>query len=122
MRTRITPIIVLTAAIVVFPSVGMTQTHDTRDGNWWNSQTTASKVPYVLGMFDTIDLGWSWSLSGWSNSVERVCFESTSKTFVEQRRRYLVGVTAGQVVDGLNDFYKDYRNRAISPGTALELI
>lgn len=115
-------VILFIAAVGIIPAAGAAQTHDTRDGNWWTTQTLAFKVPYVLGMFDAIDLGYSWSSSGFSNPVERVCFESTAKTFVEQRRRYLVGVTAGQVVDGLDDFYKDYRNRAIAAGTALELV
>jgi hypothetical protein len=36
--------------------------------------------------------------------------------------RYLGGVTTGQICDGLNEFYKDYRNRRINIPNAVWIV
>ena len=84
------------------------------NGNWWRSLPTSGKVGYVMGYLD-----------GGCDGAMRVLDEIQPND--EQRKRiqkcvWPDGVTYGQIVDGVNHFYSDYRNRLILTDSALRCV
>ena len=50
------------------------------------------------------------------------CLSKVSNSYADLENKYLLNVTAGQVRDGLNNFYEDYRNRKIMVSDAIWLV
>jgi hypothetical protein len=86
-----------------------------QDGNWWNRQTGPSKLMYLSGFFDGINMGHRLSVAGLMKSepAQADTAALTTQSFAKLVDRYLKHVTSGQISDGLDEFYKDYRNRTI---------
>ncbi len=85
-----------------------------RDGNWWINQPESGRGWYVLGFFDGMELGRSFSYWGILLADKNdECLRKIQRSYGERNLKYMADITAGQVVDGLNEFYKDYRNRRI---------
>ena len=85
-----------------------------RDGNWWRTLDKTTKNAYMTGFFDGINLGHDFSYWDWASDTKQYsCFALTQRSFNNYASRYLSKVTSGQVADGLDDFYKDFRNRSI---------
>jgi len=61
----------------------------------WSTASQLVRSWYVLGLFDGIDVGAHWSFGGFAKEAESAYFARTQKMFSENRRRYLVGLTAG---------------------------
>lgn len=94
-----------------------------RNGNWWRNLDPMQKVMYVNGFFDGTDLGYSfatWKMVGDKSSLDAK--KRASDSFSEHNKRYLSNVTVNQVVDGLDVFYSDFRNRSISTFGATWLV
>lgn len=94
-----------------------------RDGNWWRGLTLSEKQVYIVGFFDGIPLGHkfsSWNLM--HNPQKQNCLQDTVGSFVNYVSKYLENVTSGQLTDGLDDFYSDYRNRSIPIDNAVWLV
>ena len=89
-------------------------TDNRRDGNEWRSYTENGKSYFVIGFFDGMSLGNNMSYWGIrdkdknSNSVVDV-FEYYNDYLDNQ----FTNVTNAQIVDWLNEFYDDFRNRKI---------
>jgi len=99
------------------------------DGNWWIKQKEeygkASKVWYVAGLLDGRELGNQLSvftLDSKSKEASVKCSKYLFQSYFENEKRFLNWVTVGQVMDGLDDLYKDYRNRRIAVGDAVWLV
>ncbi len=100
--------------VLLLPSGAVAQS--TRpDGNWWRDRSSIQKGAFVIGFFVGTGLGHQFSYWG---SLER----DKAKGFAEFRRldsfdeyftKYVKNVRSDQLVDGLDDFYKDYQNRGI---------
>jgi hypothetical protein len=100
------------------------------DGNFWiqiedNSGEWAGviKLSFVRGFFDGIELG-SW-FSTWSPELsvaESPPLEEARARYMSYRAKYVAGIAPAQVVDGLDDFYADYRNRSMSVPSAIWLV
>lgn len=104
------------ALALMFAAVStvLAQDANRRDGNWWRDQTRLSQANYITGFFDGMELGHRFSI--WKNVNDKKAGDAVyraSISYEEYSRRFLGAVTAGQLVDGLNDFYADYRNRSI---------
>jgi hypothetical protein len=68
----------------------------------------------MVGFFDGMDLGHNFSV--WKFLKDKTANECTSKaheSYNDFLAQYFRNVTNGQVVDGLDSFYSDYRNRSI---------
>ena len=100
------------------------QQSDRRDGNWWTTQQTAVRVPFALGFFDGMVAGQSFTIPDvvTIGAVTETCMKMSYETYQKHSNKYLSAITAGQLVDGLDAFYKDYRNRSIMTSQAFELI
>jgi hypothetical protein len=91
-----------------------------RDGNWWKEQAHSDKIMYMVGFFDGMDLGRQFSF--WKNIDDKVCAPKIVDSYEFYNDKYLKNVTNGQPVDGLDDFFKDYRNRRIRVNNAAWLV
>jgi hypothetical protein len=90
------------------------QTSERRDGNWWLGQSQSVKVHYFVGFLDGLQLGSNFSYWGIIGKDPKAsCSAEAVKSYSDLTAKYLTDVTDGQLVDGVDDFYKDYRNRKI---------
>jgi hypothetical protein len=81
-----------------------------RDGNWWRSFSKELRASYVVGVFDGMYLGHEFSY--WKFIKEPLARKSVD-SYYEFSQKYTSNVTSGQLADGLDSFYEDYRNRSI---------
>ena len=87
---------------------------DRHDGNWWNSQKWESHVDYVVGFMDGMDLGENFAT--WRGVKNGTWEDWANKGIVSYEyyvATYLKNITVKQLIDGMDDFYKDFRNRSV---------
>jgi hypothetical protein len=85
-----------------------------RDGNWWLTQSEDGKGYFILGVMDGLHLGRNfaaWNLI--NDKSQGKCFQEADDSFEFYVHKLFMNVTSGQVSDGLDVLYKDYRNRSI---------
>lgn len=82
-----------------------------RDGNWWQNRSGSEKLEYLVGFFDGMKLGRNFAAGG--ADTKKNCDIACFNNYSDNSEKYLRNVTAGQVRDGLEEFYKDFRNRGI---------
>lgn len=99
---------------------------DRRDGNWWATLPQVGKALYIGGIFDGLAMGRDLAIGGWHNgdkSNAPDCESDAIKSFVSFSARYFgENVTSGQFVDGLDAFFKDFRNRSILVSDAIWVV
>lgn len=99
-----------------------------RDGNWWRQTDKNTRYSFVLGYFDGMELGlsfacWKYSSPPEKNSQEfNNCINLTYPSFQEFQTKYFSKVTNGQMADGLDRFYADFKNRSILVQDALWIV
>jgi len=95
-----------------------------RDGNWWLTQEKYVRNIYALGFFDGMDLGNAFSYWKYvhGTKAQQACTAQAVESYQEYSNRYFDNVTAGQLSDGLDSFYKDYKNRRIVVFAAVWLV
>ena len=111
-------------SLVVIASVSAVCQHERRDGNWWIRQTEVAKLNYMVGFFDGMELGHEFSY--W-RMVEQhkgttTCMSETNESYQSYNSKFLANVTNDQLTEGLDNFYKDYRNRRIIVFNAVWLV
>jgi len=67
----------------------------------------------MLGFFDGTNLGHEFSLWKYIDKSEPACLAKNYESYNYYFDRYMKDVTSSQLVDGLDVFYKDYKNRKI---------
>ena len=105
----------LTAAILIFSSLAWSA-DNRRDGNWWIGQENITKVVYLVGSIDGIELGHRfscWNVLFNETKADQSCYAKVTDSFTECSQKYLSNVKVSQVRDGLDSFYADYKNRRI---------
>lgn len=112
----------LIAVLLLVPAFSTAQ--DTRrDGNWWNQESNEHKVYFMAGFFDGMDLGNNFSYWGMSEKgKDGGCDDQAVRSYNDQSRKFFPNVTNVQLVEGLDTFYKDYRNRSIRIKNAVWLV
>jgi len=65
----------------------------------------------MVGFFDGMDLGRQFTL--WKNIDDKDCAPKIIESFRFDNDKFFKDVTNAQLADGLDVFYKDYRNRKI---------
>lgn len=94
-----------------------------RDGNWWGTQSDLQRVSYIGGFWDGANFESEMAssllflsaqdLSG-EAQINRIRESARVAEYLKARDHELFsGVTIGQMLDGINSFYSDYRNRRI---------
>jgi hypothetical protein len=102
------------------------QQQEPHNGNWWIKEDTKLKqLLYVMGFLDGLNDGES-RLSGEvyvnSDKVKFAdCLKNISAAY-KRLDRYTDNVTVGQMWEGVDDFYKDYRNRSILVSNAIDIV
>ena len=121
MRTRF-----VLAALLVICCAGVRAEDGARDGNWWNRQTAGFRLFYVLGFIDGMALGHAFSVpdAPASAGAGRVHdpVVAAQRTYKERSERYFSNITAGQIADSLDDFYRDARNRSVLLADAFDIV
>jgi hypothetical protein len=64
-----------------------------------------------VGFFDGMNLGEKFSYGKYTD--DKGCVDKVMGSFDFYKDKFLKDVTNGQLADGLDEFYKDYRNRKI---------
>jgi hypothetical protein len=98
-----------------------------RDGNWWRTISNYDlKIIYLKGIMDGADLGYDMVLSGlenYSNDKNEVKFRLRITTgYHKYMDKYFLNVSYGQIIDGLDTLYADYKNRKILIYNGIELV
>ncbi len=115
--------IIILVLLALGSATAFSQDSDRRDGNWWRSQSRPAQVNYMVGFFDGMELGHRFSY--WSFANDRKAGESmkrVSASYVEYIDKYFNNPTSGQLVDGLDVFYADFRNRSILVHNAVWIV
>jgi hypothetical protein len=85
-----------------------------RDGNVWRTMDQPAKTNYMVGFLDGMDLGHSYSIAQLLlKPSTKSCVKPASDSYQDLVKTYMNNVTVGQIVEGLDTFYSDYRNRSI---------
>lgn len=93
-----------------------------RDGSWWRKQSELTKASYIVGVLDGVHLGHDFSTWG---LVEDVSASDARQRTIESFEKYsklLSRVRVGQLDEGLDAFYTDFRNRNIAVYRALWVV
>jgi hypothetical protein len=95
-----------------------------RDGNWWNEETRGEKLDYVTGFFDGMDLGSRFSYWGILDTYgkDATCANQALASYNDFDKKFFTNLTNTQITDGLDTFYKDYRNRSIKVFDAVWIV
>jgi hypothetical protein len=99
--------------------ISQNQESNRRDGNWWREIDAAGKANYIVGFFDGMELGNRFSFWGVvkDNKAEKTVKDAVTSSVVasysDYSDKYLSHVTNVQLVDGLDAFYSDFKNRRI---------
>jgi hypothetical protein len=113
----------LTIAVLMLSSLSY-GADNRRDGNWWLGQEKYVRTIYAIGFFDGMDLGSNFSIWKYFNGTkaQQACIAQAVDSYHEYSQKYFGNVTAGQLSDGLDSFYADYKNRRIVVSAAVWLV
>lgn len=110
--------------------VNLTMADELRqDGNWWSNQEAGEKAVYVIGFLD----GMAYESKIWDMGLmvaEGKDFDpvlnryaAKAETFANNNfKREFAHLTVGNIVDGLDKFYADYRNHRIEVSEAMVVV
>ena len=74
----------------------------------------------MTGFFDGMGLGHNFAY--WNNVNDKVCAPKIVGSYDFYSDKFLKEVTNIQLADGLDEFYKDYRNRSIRISNGVWLV
>jgi hypothetical protein len=118
---RIIQLYVVAIALFTLSGIGFAE-GARRDGNWWTVSPRPEPLAYVTGFGDGMEIGNRFSYWGLEKADMRVCEERVAAAFHSNVKKYLGEVTNVQLADGLDDFYKDPKNRRIRVYDAVWLV
>src|SRR5262249_18562998 len=105
-----------------FAPASRNQVNSRRDGNWWQLQNRSSKLDYATGFLDGMDLGHNFSFWAIKNDPKMEATSKVAETYTYLLNKYVANVTNFQMVDGLDKFYEDFRNRRIEVSAGVWLV
>lgn len=96
------------------------------DGTWWGNMSHESKLGYILGYWDGELSAHSACTFFWQFQPALAPTKACGN-FIESREKVVESApswkgTAGQVEEGLNALYSDYRNRLVQVQHALIIV
>lgn len=121
---------VASIALVLVGSVFANGAEQHEGGYWWNEQPESYKLAFVEGYSDAMAHAIEIACVQYSMKVQAQSSTPTRPNSVWERCLKQRGVgqydfshmTIGQVVEGVDDFYKDFRNKAIDIQLALDYV
>jgi len=129
MLNRTLALIVLCVSSMLPPSAHAND----RDGRWWSQLSQGEKLVYVSGFFDgtiyfaAILTGTSLKAmtdpkTGKFSSTRAEVARAASQGAMQTVQENLSNLTAGQLVDGLDETYSDFRNQGISVSDCIYVV
>lgn len=116
-------VLLLLVAISLTTSTRSYADDERRDGNWWITLDKQYKHSYFVGFFDGMDLGQQFSVWNFvNNPADRPCVKKVVDSCGTYHEKYLKGITNVHLSDGMDEFYKDYKNRRILVSDAVWLV
>lgn len=122
------PLLALLAVIVLCPAALSNSDQLQMNGTWWNNSNPSFRLGWVSGYAKAMDLAGSLQIATcaanmplyrdkWPNLdpqalMQRLCLSDKSFDYD--------GITMGQFVSGVDNFYRDYRNQQVEVGWAIE--
>jgi hypothetical protein len=101
-------LLTLTAGLLCVTSSFADSAVATHDGNWWRAQLKQAKTAYVIGQWDGVCIVMAAEMREFQSDVAPLTIA----------KRYFASVNIAQIVDEMDQFYSDKRNRPI-PTTEL---
>ncbi len=94
-----------------------------RDGHWWRDQDRLTRIRYLTGFFDGMDLGHKFSYWKFeSDEKMEPCIWKVVEAYNEYSAKYFNTLTNIQIMEGLDSFYVDSRNRKILVTNAVWIV
>src|SRR5687768_12847425 len=94
-----------------------------RDGNWWNTLGAPQKSLIMVGFMEGMELGKSFSIwEGVKKSSAEPWVWKGTESYVNYFNKFVAKISYGQMTEGLDVFYKDFRNRSIVLPDALWIV
>jgi hypothetical protein len=105
------------AALVAAPTFGQDRSALRHDGNWWKSLNNLTKYGYVAGYAEGSEKAdATWAYGECKTKV------TTKYSDAVQKGNDYSGMTFGQLIEGVDEFYKDFRNTRILTRDAMMVI
>jgi hypothetical protein len=97
------------------------------NGNWWVSQNPTARLFYLEGFVDgasQVFTAFAIHARAKEEAAPKACKEYIGdlEDTAKEGGAYFNGVSYGQLLDGLNSFYADYRNRLIRIPVGISLV
>jgi hypothetical protein len=122
-------LLVLVAAVaLLLPNAQLAADKTDLDGYWWEKLDTSFKLGWVSGYAKAMDLAATIQMSTCASNMPLYAkeFPNTDPKVILQKMclsdtqfDYDV-IPMGQLVDGMDAFYKDYRNKQLGVGWAIQ--
>lgn len=114
---------ILTSTLLVLVAIPcLAQPNVRHDGNWWRTLTSDMRIMYAGGFVDGMELGNVYSYESPLTTQNQGAFLQATQSYEKNTKRYFGNATVGQVIDGLNTFFDDYRNRSIHMVNAINAV
>jgi hypothetical protein len=108
---QIFPVVMVVFGAVSSGNAGNAQ----HNGDWWREQTQSAKYHYAAGLFDGMTVGLNLLEFGMSTEI---LVKTETQNADQPAGRKSIHIGGGQLVDGLDEFYRDSRNRNITVANA----
>jgi hypothetical protein len=122
--------LLLFVALVAFvtPNAPLAADKTDLDGYWWDKLDSSFKLGWVSGYAKAMDLAGIIQMSTCASNMPMYVkeFPNTDPKVILQKMCLsdnqfdYDSVSMGQFVDGMNAFYKDYRNKQLEVGSAIQ--
>lgn len=126
MRTRITIVV----AVLLVSAGNLLAADQSLDGYWWEKWDASFKLGWVSGYVKAMDLAGTIQMARCASEIpmyakdypnvdpkvimQKMCLSDTQFDYES--------ITMGQFVAGIDAFYKDYRNKQLEVGYAIEYV
>jgi hypothetical protein len=117
-------------ATLILCSCALSAADKPLDGIWWSQMSPAFKLGWVSGYAKAMDLAGSLQIATCAaelpmyqkqfpnldakDIMQRMCLSNTTFDYD--------GITMGQFVEGMDTFFKDYRNRQLEVAWAIQYV
>jgi hypothetical protein len=119
---RIIRILSVGVILLLFVPLARNEDESRRDGNWWSRMDYPAKFFYTTGFFDGMELG--HKISSWSllESKQKATASNVWESYYSYRDKYFTNVSNVQLLQGVDKFYSDFRNRRIAIDDAIWIV
>ncbi len=122
--------LVFVALFVLCPSALLAADKSDWNGYWWASMTPTFKLGWVTGYAKAMDLAGTIQMSTCAYNIPlyKEKFPNTDPKEIFQKMCAsntefdYDGISMGQFVDGMDAFFKDYRNKQLEVGWAIQYV